>query len=214
MKNTVLFCTGFSGSGKTYFINKTLPEGLFYNLRSATTRDMRDGEKEGEKYFFRNEEYFKAEPLVTYLWVNENFWKPGERKWLYGVPESEVLNNIGRNFVYDVIEPKYIRQMIDWFTLKKLDREYGFKIAWFIPPKNNFEIAAARATMPNDTAVRKANTCDAGDFLDYNLRPDYILRPITGHMDARLMQYIGALYDDMMYTKRKTETGVHIARRR
>lgn len=198
MKNTVLFCTGLSGSGKTYFINNTLPAGLFYNLKSATTRAPRDGEVDGEKYFFRDEEYFNTAKLVTRLWVNEGFWKVGDKKWLYGVPESEVMNNLGRNLAYDVIEPKYVRQMIDWFNLHKLDRQYAFKIAWFIPPQNNFEIAANRATMPNDAVVRRANTCSIDDFLNANLRPDYILRPILGQNDDRLSQYIWVLYDQML----------------
>ena len=203
MKNTVLFCTGLSGSGKTYFIKNTLPDGLFYNLKSATTRDMRPGEIEANEYFFRDEEYFNNTPLVTQLWVNRNFWKPGDRKWLYGVPETEVIRNLGRNFTYDVIEPQYVRQMIDWFNMHGLDTSYTYKIAWFLPPKNNFEIVENRATMPNDTAVRRTNTCTIEDFLDCNLRPDYILRPIMGQMDGRLMQYIGALYDDMLWRQSK-----------
>lgn len=198
MKKSLLICVGASGSGKTYFIRHTLPAGLFYNLRSATTRDMRANEQDGREYFFRNEEYFDKTPLVTRLWVNEQVWRVGDKKWLYGVPESEVLNNIGKCFTYDVIEPKYARQMIDWFQLKHLDTEYGFKIAWFLPPKNNMEIAAKRASMPDDALVRTMNTCNAGDFMDVNLRPDYILRPITGNYDPRLTQYLGALYDNMM----------------
>lgn len=195
MKKSVLICTGLSGSGKTYFIESMLPAGLFYNLKSATTRAPRAGEVDGEKYFFRDEKYFESANLVTNLWVNRNFWQPGQPKWLYGVPESEVFQNMGRNFTYDVIEPQYARQMIDWFNMHGLDSVYAFKIAWFLPPKNSVETVASRANMPNDLAVRRANTCNIEDFLDCNLRPDYILRPRTGQNDARLNQYIGALYD-------------------
>ena len=195
MKNTVLFCTGVSGSGKTYFIRNTLPQGLFYNLRSATTRAPRVGEVDGEKYFFRDEKYFSTTPLVTHLWVNRNFWKLGDPKWLYGVPESEVFQNMGRNFTYDVIEPQYARQMIDWFKMHGLDATYTFKIAWFLPSAIDAETVAARVNMPNDLAVRHANTCEAADFLDCGLRPDYILRPRTGDYDPLLNQYIGALYE-------------------
>ncbi len=67
MKNTILFCTGLSGCGKTYFIKNTLPDGLFYNLKSATTRDMRAGEVEAREYYFRDEEYFNNTPLITKL---------------------------------------------------------------------------------------------------------------------------------------------------
>lgn len=203
MKNAVLFCAGLSGSGKSYFIKNTLPDGLFYNLKSATTRDMRAGEVEGREYYFRDEEYFNNTPLVTRLWVNRNFWKPGDRKWFYGVPESEVMQHLGQNFTYDVIEPKYIRQMIDWFNMHGLDSSYGYKIAWFVPPKNNFEIASARATMPNDIEVRRANTCNIEDFLEVGLRPDFVLCPIKGDVDPRLTQYIGAVYEEMMLWQAK-----------
>lgn len=46
-KKTVLFCTGLSGSGKSYFVQNILPNGAFYNLKSATTRAPRDGEADG-----------------------------------------------------------------------------------------------------------------------------------------------------------------------
>lgn len=203
MKNTVLFCTGLSGSGKTYFIKNILPDGLFYNLKSATTRDMRAGEIDGQEYYFRDEEYFMNTPLVTRLWVNRDFWKPGERKWLYGVPESEIIPNLGKNFVYDVIEPKYVRQMIDWFNMHGLDSSYTYKIAWFLPTKKSSNIIDSRANMPNDKAVRGANTCTIEDLLDVNLRPDFILRPLAGQMDPRLTLYIGALYDDMSWRQSK-----------
>ena len=47
MKKTVLFCTGLSGSGKSYFVKNILPENAFYSLKSVTTRQMRDGETDG-----------------------------------------------------------------------------------------------------------------------------------------------------------------------
>ena len=94
MKNIVLFCTGLSGSGKSYFIKHYLPSNLFYSLKSATTRPMREGEKDGHDYYFRDEQYFSTEKLATLLWVNEEFWMPGQPKWLYGVPEFEIYNNL------------------------------------------------------------------------------------------------------------------------
>ena len=61
MKKTVLFCTGESGSGKSYFIKNILPKNAFYNLKSATTRPMRDREADGREYYFRDEKYFEHE---------------------------------------------------------------------------------------------------------------------------------------------------------
>ena len=192
-KNTLLFCNGLSGSGKTYFIQNTLPQGLFYNLRSATTRPMREGESEGKPYFFRNEEYFDNTPLVTRLWVNKNFWTPGTPKWMYGVPEEEVLGHLGQNLIYDVIEPQYTRQMIDWFNKNNLAKHYNFRIAYFLSPEQNLETARMRANMPNDADVRRTNTCDPINFLAAGLDPDYILMPRSGLYNPRLTRHIQEL---------------------
>ena len=192
-KKTLLFCNGLSGSGKTYFIQNTLPRGLFYNLRSATTRPMRAGESEGAPYFFRDEAYFDNAPLATHLWVNEDFWTPGTPKWMYGIPEFEICEHLGQNLIYDVIQPRYTRQLIDWFKSHGLSTEYNFRVAYFLPPANNFKTVAERANMPNDTAVRRANTCDPLDFLDAGVHIDYILQPINGKYDARLLSHIRQL---------------------
>ncbi len=176
MKNMVLFCTGLSGSGKSYFVDNILPAGAFYRLKSAATRPMRNGESEGNPYYFRDETYFDTAPLATRLFVNEEFWTPGTPKWLYGVPEFEIMDNLGRNFVYDVIQPKYARQMIDWFCRNKLTNAYRFKTLYFLSPENNFQIAAERANMPNDMAVRKNNTCNPIDFLRAGVHVDYFVK--------------------------------------
>lgn len=193
--NTVLFCTGLSGSGKSYFIKNILPKGVFYNLKSATTRLMRDGEKDGREYYFRDETYFEQEKFATLLFVNEAFWQPGTPKWLYGVPEFEILNNLGANFTYDVIQPRYVRQMTDWFKSHKLDNNYDFRILWFMPPENNMEIARDRQNMPNDLQVRKANTCNLDDFHAAGLQPDHIVtcNPQKLYLDDRLRTFLKQL---------------------
>ena len=193
MKKTLLFCNGISGSGKTYFIQNTLPAGLFYNLRSATTRPMRDGESEGNPYFFRDESYFDDAPLATRLWVNQHVWNPGEKKWLYGIPEQEVYDHLGQNLIYDVIEPRYARQLKDWFKRHGLDAHYDFRVAYFLPPTNHMNTVNSRANMPNDATVRKHNTCSPADFIRAQLTPDYILRPVDGIYDLFLSAHIDQL---------------------
>ena len=192
MNKTVLFCTGLSGSGKSYFIKNILPNDTFYNLKSATTRAMREGEEDGREYYFRDESYFETEKFATRLFVNEQFWKPGMPKWLYGVPEFEILDNWGANFTYDVIQPKYVRQMINWFNKNDKKKQYDFRVLWFMPPLNNFEIAKKRQNMPNDLDVRKTNTCDLQDFKDANLRIDHIVtcNPCLLAFDDRLRTFI------------------------
>lgn len=192
MKNTVLFCCGLSGSGKSYFIEHFLPHDMFYKLKSATTRPMRAGEQQGREYYFVDESYFDTTPLVTRLFVNQAFWQPGKPKWLYGVPEFEVRDRIGKNLVYDVIQPKYARQMQDWFTARGMQSNYDFKTLYFIPPEDNFTIAAARANMPDDHGVRTTNTCDAIDFLRADLMPDFILKCSAAEtiIPTALQQYL------------------------
>lgn len=193
MKNTILFCCGLSGSGKSFFIKNTLPPQLFYSLKSATTRPRRSGEEDGREYYFRDEAYFDTEQFATRLWVNEAFWTPEKPKWLYGVPEFEIRNNLGRNMTYDVIQPKYARQMIDWFTANGLQRYYNFRTAYFLPAGNNFDTAARRANMPDDMAVRRQNTCDPVDFINAGLEIDYLLMPRAGMGSQRLQRHVDAL---------------------
>ena len=199
-KKTVLFCTGLSGSGKSYFIQNVLPSGAFYNLKSATTRQMRNYEQDGREYYFRDEQYFETEKFVTKLFVNEQFWTPGTPKWLYGVPDFEIYDHMGANFTYDVIQPRYVRQMIDWFRAHKLDRKYDFRILWFLPPIDNFETARKRQNMPNDLEVRRANTCDRADFRAAKLYPDHtvICNPHMLSMDDDLRVFLHSMNQ---YTK-------------
>ncbi|HOY47316.1 MAG TPA: hypothetical protein PLZ05_01790 [Alphaproteobacteria bacterium] len=177
MKKTLLFVNGLSGSGKDYFIENYLPKNLFHNLIVAANRQPRDGEIDGVHKYFRSDEYFdKKDNFATWSWVNEFIWEPGKQKWFYGIPEFEVFNNIGKNLVYNVIEPRYSRQLIDWFIKQKLDKEYQFKIAYLLPPNNNFEIAQKRANMPDDDTVRRHNTCNPIDFLRAGLHPDWLIK--------------------------------------
>ena len=154
---------------------------------------MRPGESEGNPYFFRNEEYFETANLATRLWVNEQFWTPGAPKWLYGVPEEEIHAHLGENLIYDVIQPRYTRQLIDWFNKNGLHKHYNFRVAYFLSPEQNLETARARANMPNDADVRRTNTCVPIDFLRAGIDPDYILMPRCGLYNPRLTSHINRL---------------------
>lgn len=206
-KNWMVFFTGESSSGKSYFIDHFLPENKFYNLVSATTRKPRKEtndkgniikeEKDGVDYYFRDEPYFEREKFATFLWVNEHQWQPGTPKWLYGVPEFEILNNLGCNFAYAVIQPRYIRAMIDWFKKTevqgfKLSDLYNFKILWFQPRQNSAAIIQQRQNMPNDALVRRTNTCNLEDFYAVDLIPDHkvICNPEQVYIDKKLKEFL------------------------
>lgn len=192
MEKTLLLCVGPSGSGKSTFIHDYLP---FYALKSATTRPMRDGESNGNPYYFVDESYFDKTPMATRLWVNEQFWTPGKPKWLYGVPEFEILENqnISRGFVYDVIEPKYARQMLNWFATHRqsLNARYVPYVLYFLPPQNSLDVVKMRQNMPDDIAVRQTNTCTPMDFLNANLDIDYLMNPIDGKLSQKFIRDFG-----------------------
>ena len=176
MKKTVVCCCGLSGSGKSYFIDHHLPTGHFHKLVSATTRPMRPGETDGREYYFRDEQYFDTNAFATRLWVNEAFWTPGKPKWMYGVPEFEIFNNMNTNLVYDVNQPNYAAQLRNWLLKNGMGRQYSFKTLYFIPPDNNFDIAHSRANMPDDARVRITNTCTPLDFLRAGLNIDFLVK--------------------------------------
>jgi len=177
-KKILLFCNGLSGTGKTTFINRYAVPNGFHNLISATTRDKRDGEVDGVSYYFRDEAYFDREKFATYLWVNEILWKPGDKKWLYGIPEFEIMNHIDENLIYDVIQPRYTRDLMNWFIAHNLQKQYVFRVAYFTTyQKNIIETIEKRASMKNDITVRRTNTCNMDDFSNAGVGIDFITRP-------------------------------------
>ncbi len=194
-KPIMLFLNGESGTGKSFFKENIVPAGTFHNLISATTRGIRADETDGVSYYFRDEAWFDAERsagnLATYLFVNEYLWKPGDKKWLYGLPTDEIYKHIGENLIYDVIQPRYTRELIDWFKKHKLDKMYDFRVAWFTTyDADNFAVAVERACMKNDMTVRRQNTCNMTDFENAGITPDYITRPRDNKPNMNLIDTV------------------------
>lgn len=169
-KKQLWFLTGASGSGKGHFRDHFLPSDIFYLLRSMTTRKMRDGEIPDEKYFFMDVPTLRKAPKVTYLEITP--------EWLYAVPESEILNNQDRHLIYDVNQPEYIRQTIDWCQRHHLD--YDFKILYFLPKGKDAEIAALMKKRNKGESEHSINTRLKRDtsiesYKRYAVEPDYII---------------------------------------
>ncbi len=192
MRPKLICCIGESGSGKGYFIQNNLLKYGFYKLISATTREKRIHELNGRDYYFVDEDYFKDANLFTYLDVNKDIRKEGDKAWLYGVPSFEVLDNLGKNFVYDVIQPKYARQLINNFIKNNLD--YEFKTIFFIPPDNK-NIINSRANMKDDLQVRTKNTCCLFDCMEADIFPDFFVKSSFDKtiIDPRLIEYLESL---------------------
>jgi guanylate kinase len=178
MSQILYILLGESGSGKDWFYENVLTPVGVKNLVSATTRGKRDGEEEGVQYYFRDENYFaNPDDFATHLWPNKAQWMQDNSvpKWLYGLETKEIKkhSNAGHNMAYNVIEPRYALELLNYFTTADLHKTYKFVLLYFKKPGNNLEIAAGRANMKNDVEVRKNNTCNLSDFKALKLTPDY-----------------------------------------
>lgn len=77
---TIITVSGISGSGKTTIVEKAVekfPE-LYHKVITTTTRQPREGEKEGEDYFFMNKKIFqeklKEDFFVESELISDNFY--------------------------------------------------------------------------------------------------------------------------------------------
>ena len=85
-KGMLVVLSGPSGSGKDTVLDKLRESNFSFDKTiSATTRDMRDGEKDGVDYYFIDkntfEERIKNDEFLEYTIYNDNY---------YGTPKSEV----------------------------------------------------------------------------------------------------------------------------
>ncbi len=91
MSNIILTVTGPSLTGKSRFANLLSPYG-FKNVVTTTTRPARQGEINGEHYYFIGEKEFesmiKNEQLVEYVKVGNNY---------YGLSKQVLLNIVQNN---------------------------------------------------------------------------------------------------------------------
>ena len=115
MKNQkkLIILTGPSGVGKGTVVKKILSrEKNFWLSISATTREPRDGEKEGENYYFLNQEKFK-EMIEQNLFLE---WAQFAGNY-YGTPLFSVNERINKGFtVLLEIEVEGARQIKNKFA--------------------------------------------------------------------------------------------------
>ena len=91
-KGMLVVLSGPSGSGKDTVLEKLKETDFSFDKTiSATTRDMRDGEKDGVDYYFIDkntfEERINNQEFLEYTVYNDNY---------YGTPKSEVERHIDK----------------------------------------------------------------------------------------------------------------------
>ena len=99
-KGILIVLSGFSGTGKGTVIKRLLEKYEGYTVSvSATTRKPREGEKDGEAYFFKTKEQFeemiKQGELIEYASYQGNY---------YGTPKAYVRDRLdkGINVILEI----------------------------------------------------------------------------------------------------------------
>ena len=166
-KGLVVVLSGFSGAGKGTIMKHLLeahPQD--YNLSiSATTRDMRAGEKEGREYFFKTKEEFeemiKKGELLEYATFNGNS---------YGTPRAYVEQLIDRR--------KDVILEIDTHGALQVKKMYPDALLLFTMPPSAEELKnrlVGRGTETDDVIAQRlaisnteAEIMDSYDYLIIN----------------------------------------------
>ena len=121
-KPLVIVVSGPSGSGKTSLIKKAITElNLDFSI-STTTREQKEGEKDGKDYYFVNknnfEKYIKENKFIEYEEIFGN---------MYGTSYKSILEKVnqGKDIILDIDYKGY-------FSLKK--KYEGKILSFFIMP--------------------------------------------------------------------------------
>lgn len=179
MKKKVVIISAPSGAGKTTIVRHLLSGGLNLEFSvSATTRPPRDGEREGEDYYFISVEEFRKRV------GNNEFveWEEVYKDHLYGTLKSE-LDRIwekDRSVIFDV-------DAKGGCNLKKIFGNQS--IAIFIMPPSVEELATRLVNRGKDTPekikmrVEKAENemklANQFDFVIVNRELDRALKETT-----------------------------------
>ena len=90
-KGIIAIISGFSGAGKGTIVEQLTKKYGYAVSISATTREPRTGEKEGESYFFKSVEEFEQmihnDELMEYAKYVDHY---------YGTPKEYVLNQVNQ----------------------------------------------------------------------------------------------------------------------
>ena len=164
-KGLVIVLSGFSGAGKGTIMKHLLEaHPNDYNLSiSATTRDMRAGEKDGREYFFKTKEEFQQmidnNELLEYASFNGNS---------YGTPRAYVEQLIARK--KDVILEIEIKGAL------QVKEMFPDALLLFTMPPSAKELENRLVGRGTETAQvikeRLAISCEESKFMD---KYDYLI---------------------------------------
>lgn len=99
MSNSLFIFLGRSGAGKTATINELISMSVGKNLVSYTSRNIREGEKNGVDYKFVSNDEFERSDIIASFTVNNN--------WKYGVSLNALKGIKDTNLFFSVISLSY-----------------------------------------------------------------------------------------------------------
>lgn len=109
MKNKLVVLCGESGVGKSTVKDIIVKRGILPNAVSATTRQRRENEVEGEDYqFLSREEFFKMgnnDKLMEFT----SYYIPNEGYVYYGLPKKNV--DLTKSSYITILNPNGIQQL-------------------------------------------------------------------------------------------------------
>ncbi|MCL2234717.1 MAG: guanylate kinase [Firmicutes bacterium] len=174
----LIIISGPSGAGKGTIYERVLTASP--NMRrsvSVTTRDPRQGEKEGIHYFFKNKDEFKKmlkeNAFLEHATVYTNY---------YGTPQKEVFENLekGHDVIFD----------IDIEGARQIKSKYKDAIGIFVMPPS-FEILRERLvnrkTETEESLLRRIGSAKSElaqhELFDYIVFNDTIERAVEDTMN-------------------------------
>ena len=159
-----------SGSGKTTIVNKLIKEkdlDLHFSV-SATSRDPRKNEKDGENYFFLTKEEF-----VRKVSNNEFIeWEEVYKGVFYGTLISELKNAKEKNLIFDI-------DVIGGLNIKRKFKDQSLTIFIKPPSIDELEKRLKKRNSETDSSIKiridKAkNEILLADKFDYIVENDIL----------------------------------------
>jgi len=167
MNSAILVLSGPSGAGKSTIIQQAANEiGDFYFSVSTTTREPRDGEKEGVDYYFVSQEDFKKGiengDFLEYAKVHDNYYGTSIKPVKKALKENKLvifdIDVQGHRLIRKALKRAVVSVFITPPSLKELERRLKSRSS------DNIDIIKKRL----ENAKKEIRAIDEYDFIIVN----------------------------------------------
>lgn len=174
----IICLVGASGSGKSTLENELANMGCYSKIISTTTREKRNGEVDGEHYYFVTEREFRQLNLI------ENTYFAGK---YYGITLEE-LERYDNDVIF-VVEPHGLKQIQEYVKDNPLYKI--ITIFFHIPENIRYEnMVTGRGDDPQKARIRLQMDNINKLWLEYNHKPDISITKLTQDLAQRVHETI------------------------